>query len=185
MLILFAVARGYAQERNGYDSIPTPSLAKADCHPSLALEIGVTTLVLGVPSFWIWREPFDADSNEYLRIRGLFLPLDLLILVFTLGPVAESTSDCEASYWHAAWIGLVSDFICSYTYGAVYGFNHKLDNHKFNLPEFLALGVAPSVLTVFAYNLFQHPKESKTTSMMLYPSLGRGNTASLNFLMQF
>ncbi len=166
------------------DSSAVPKDTICSCKPSLPIEIAVTSIIYGVPSFWIWRVFFDYDRKGVSDARIIYMPVSLFLLMFSLGPIAEWTSGCEASYWNTLWIGLGSELI-GWTIYAGYGFQRPQNIYKFNLPEYVALGIVPSVASVFIYNLFLHPKEKNDHIMYLIPSFGEKNTASLNFMMQF
>ncbi len=155
-----------------------------DCKASLPLEIGVTSIVWGIPSYWLWRIPFDHDTTMEYNPSGILTLPSLFLLMLTLGPIAELTSGCEASWWHTLWIGLGSSIVSFIAYGGVYGFDHSLNPYKFNFPEYLALGVFPAVASSVIFNQFLHPPE-KDQSMFIFPSIGSQNSASLNFMYKF
>jgi hypothetical protein len=103
----------------------------------------------------------------------------------SLAPIASWTSGCEASYWHTLWIGFGTEAASLVVYGGIYGFQHRLNIYRFNFPEYLALGVLPSLGASLLYNLFLHCPDKKDQSMYIIPSISGKNMASLNFMMQF
>lgn len=157
------------------------------CKPSLPLEITATSIIWGIPTYVIWRWTFLKNSSTTNGAGALVGP-SLFLLMLSLGTTSEWTSDCEASWWHTLWIGLGTGFTSAIIYGAATNsFNHpgNLKTYKVNIPDYLALGLAPSIASVFIYNLLLHPKEKKDQSLYVIPTFGGKNTASLNFMMQF
>ncbi len=173
---------------NAYNK--TDNVAKdsvCDCKPNLALEIGVTSILWGMPTFWAWRGLSDRDTNVYLDPRSMLIIPSAILLMFTLGPIAEWTSGCEVSYWHAVWIGWATPVIPALIYYGVYGEKHPHNIYKFYLPEYLAIGVVPSIATILIFNQFLHPneKQNQSQSLFIFPSIGRENQACLNVVGRF
>jgi hypothetical protein len=158
------------------------------CKPSLPIEIAATSIIWGIPTYWIWRSGFDRDSSGYKPTGILIIP-SLFLLMPVLGFTAEWTSGCEASHWHTLWIGLVTGATAFVLYGAFYGFSHsQITNefYRFNLIDYLALGVVPSVASTLIFNLFLHcPEKKGDQSMLIYPTVGLDKTASLNVMLKF
>ncbi len=156
------------------------------CSPSLPLEIATTSIIWGLPIYWAYRGSYPKSSKD-VTYSGVVIIPSLFLLMFTLGPISELTSKCEASWWNTLWIGFGTSLITGLAYGSVYGFKHPItySEFSFNAVDYLALGVLPSVSSCLIYNLFLHPRENNNHSMYLLPSFGGKNTASLNFMMQF
>ena len=174
-------------EKGHAQSAANTSNDTCQCKPSLPIEIGISAIIWGIPTSYIWRRLFLRDSTVVNAISVL-LPPSLFLLMFTLGPISELTSECETSWWHTLWIGLATGVTSTLIFNAFSGgIDHpgNLKTFKYNVGDYLALGLAPSVASVFIYNLFLHPKEKKDQSMFVFPSVGNNNTASLNFIMKF
>ena len=157
------------------------------CKPSLPLEILATSVIWGFPTYWIWHNLIDyTPPNLQPNFTiVLWFPAQFL-LMFSLGPVAEWTSGCEASYWHTLWIGLGTSLITTTYYVSVTNYSKATYNpYKFNFGQYLILGVVPSVASTFIYNLFLHPKEMQNQSFMIFPSIDRQNQACLNIVGRF
>jgi hypothetical protein len=156
------------------------------CSPSLPLEIGISSIMWGIPIYWAYRGSYPKDS-AHVTSAGIIIIPSLFLLMLSLGPTAEWTSNCEASWWHTLWIGLGTSFVSGMVYGTLYGFKHPVDYHdfKFNFVDYFALGVVPTVGATLIYNLFLHPTEKKDHSMYLIPSFKGNNTASVDFIMKF
>ncbi len=175
----------FAQDR---DNVAVRKDTICDCKPSLPIEIAATSLIWGLPTYVLWRGAYDFDSNGYALKNILLLPTWFLLMP-VLGYSAELTSGCEASHWHALWIGIVTGAVSFVIYGGFYGFEHrevKSTFHKFNFIDYLALGVLPSVASVLIFNLFlEPPEEGGNQGMLIFPSIGLDNSASLNLMMKF
>ncbi len=183
-LILCFATEVYSQGNLSQDTIErTPAKEECNCKASLPLEIGVTSIVWGVPSYWSWRVVFDRDSSA-INPTTLFIGPSLFLLMLTLGPIAELTSGCEASWWHTLWIGLGSSILAVIAY-MPYGFSHPLNPYKFNLPEYLVTGALPAVASSIIFNLFLEPSPDKDKAFFVFPSFGSENSASLNFMYKF
>src|SRR5579863_1305347 len=74
------------------------------CKPSLPIEIAAASIFCGIPAYWGWRGLFDYDPNQSYSFNAILIPPFLFLLMLSLGPIAEWTSGCEASWWHALWI---------------------------------------------------------------------------------
>jgi hypothetical protein len=141
-----------------------------DCKPSLPIEIGITSALWGLPTYTILRGSYDQDSNGYKFKNMLLLP-SWFLLMPVLGYTAELTSGCEASHWHALWIGASTSLVSMVLYGAFYGFEHgevRETYHPFNVVDYLALGVLPSVASVLIFNLFLDCPEKEKTDTGLF-----------------
>ncbi len=163
-----------------------------ECEPSLPLEIGLTSIVWGIPSYLSYRffydKHFGADSvldGGTLRFDAALFILTPFLLMYSLGPIAELTSGCEVSYWHAFWIGFGTATMAAAIYGSDYGSKHPQDIKTFNLREYLWIGVAPSIASAFIFNIFLHPRSNKNQTLLIFPSIGYGNQASLNIVGRF
>ena len=169
-----------------YDSRLDIKDTVCSCKPSLPLEIAATSIIWGMPIYWAYRGSYPKDSTQVTSAGIVILP-SLFLLMISLGPIAEWTSGCEASWWHTLWIGLGTSLITGLAYGSIYGFKHPVSyqDFKFKVIDYLALGVLPSVGSCLIYNLFLHPSQKKDQGFYLYPSVDGKNTASLNFMMQF
>ena len=154
------------------------------CKPSLPIEIAVTSILWGYPNYVIWRSTLLRDTTA-VNANAVLIGPSLFLLMFTLGPISELTSDYEGSWWHTLWIGLYTGGMSALLFNAFTKKPPEYHSYKFNIPDYLALGLAPSLASVFIYNLFLHPRENSNHSMYLLPSFGIKNTASLNFMMQF
>jgi hypothetical protein len=159
-----------------------------DCKASLPLEFVATSLTWGIANTWIWRGAFVhyPKGGEFVNFQVILSPEALFLLMFSLCPVSEWTSGCEASWWNSIWIGFLSMTGSIFIYGGIYGYDQPGDanNVKYTLKDYLILGALPSIGSCLVYNLFLHPPEKKDHSMYLIPSFGK-NMASLNFMMQF
>ncbi len=158
------------------------------CKPSLPLEIAATTLTWGLANTWIWRGTFiKQNAAEFANIQVFLFPEALFLLMLTLGPVSEWSSGCEASWWNTLWIGLSTAIVSDLIYGGIYGFQQQgnVSHVKYQLKDYLFLGILPSMGSCLLYNLFLHPQEKKEHSMYILPSFGGKNTASMNFMMTF
>ena len=188
--ILFSCLIGMIFESKIAYSQTKDSLEKntvCSCMPSLPIEIAATSIIWGFPTYSICRNFFFKDSIPKISPAVLVVP-SLFLLMISLCPTSEWTSKCEASWWHTLWIGLLTESFCTVIYGALTGLiNHPTEakSYKINIPDYIALGLIPSVASVFIYNSFLHPSEKKDHSMLLLPSFSGKNTASLNFMMQF
>lgn len=157
-----------------------------DCKPSLPLEIVSASIIWGFPTYWIWHTQLDyTPPNHGPNVATIFLYPAQFLLMFTLGPIAEWTSGCEASYWHTLWIGLGTSCFTAIFYGGVTNFKPTYNPYRFNFGQYLILGVVPSVASTFIYNLFLHPKEMQNQSFMIFPSIDRQNQACLNIVGRF
>ena len=160
-----------------------------NCHPSLPIEIAASTVFAGTLGYLTCRSFFDGDPKIYTYF-GLAWLVPIAYVV-SLGPAGELSSGCQASWWHAAWIGTLSSAVCTGVYAAVYGNKHALDIHSWYWAEFAALGIAPSVIASLVFNLFLHPELKKSESpnsdqgMYLLPSVSWGKSAALNFGFRF
>jgi len=159
------------------------------CHASLPLEIAVSSVFAGVLAYEGYRALFDAPRGISPNFElAVFSPL---CYVVSLAPAAEGSSGCAANWWNAAWIGLVSNGLCTGLYSAAYGHNHILNIEKFNWPEYLALGVAPTILASLMFNVFLHPRPkekdapSPDQGMYLLPSVGWDKSVAMNFGIRF
>ncbi len=160
------------------------------CHPSLPLEILASSLITGIPAYWGYRAFFD-DTLGFAPQIGL-IPISFFLYIVSLAPVAEWTSGCKANAWNSVWIGFGSQITCALLYDVAYGHSHILNLYKINWPEYFALGVVPTIITSFIYNLFLHPKPPKNGNgsgsdegMYLMPSVNGGKSFALNFGMRF
>lgn len=127
-----------------------------DCSPSIPLEIAASAIIWGLPSYFISRPIFHHDTAEAFYGGGIFLPLSYFLLMFSLGPTAEWTSDCEASYWHILWIGAATHLATLLTYGALHGRDNE-PQYRFDFAEYLILSVIPATVSTFIYNSFLEP----------------------------
>ncbi len=172
------------------DSAKRVSDTSCDCHPSLPLEIAASALTVGMIEYWASRVIFD-DTFKVQDAGPLLIAPALLLYMVTLAPVANWSSGCDANAWNAVWIGFLSQAACIDLYGVAYGFKHVLNIYKFNWPEYLALGVAPTVITSLWYNIFLHPRPKDTDEhksdqgMYLLPSLNPDKSVSMNFGLRF
>ncbi|MEI8133509.1 MAG: hypothetical protein WCH46_00360 [bacterium] len=161
-----------------------------DCKPSLSLEIGATSIVWGIPTYALWRGVLLKNPKDSLSVgsNGLLIGPSLFLLMFSLGPIAEWNSGCEGSWWNTLWIGLGTSATATLIYGLITNSLSRpgdVNSYKYNIVDYLALGVIPSVCSTLLYNMYLHPKEKNNQSMYLLPSFGGKSTASLNFMMQF
>jgi hypothetical protein len=165
----------------------TASDSSCTCRPNIPLEIAASSLIVGVLEYEITRDFFDNTVRGQHGGPALIVP-GLFLYMVSLAPVAEWTSSCEANAWNTLWIGLISHAVCTLGYGIAYGSSHVLNINKFIWPEYLALGVAPAVLTSVWYNRFLHPSEKEKNSdqgMYLLPSVNGSKSMSLSFGMRF
>ncbi len=160
------------------------------CHPSIPLEIAASALTVGMIEYWASRVYFD-DTFKAMDVGALLIAPALLLYMATLAPVANWTSGCDANAWNTVWIGFLSQVACIDLYGVSYGFKHVLNIYKFNWPDYLALGVAPTVITSLWYNIFLHPRpkdlddHKSYQGMYLLPSLNSDKSVALNFGLRF
>ena len=161
------------------------------CHPSIPLEIVASALTVGMIEYWASRVIFD-DTFKVQDAGPALIGPALLLYMATLAPVANWTSGCDANAWNTVWIGFLSQAVYIDLYGVIYGFKHVLNIYKFNWPEYLALGVAPTVITSLWYNIFLHPRPPKDEGvrsydqgMYLLPSVNGDKSVALNFGMRF
>ncbi len=158
-----------------------------ECKPSIPLEMLATSVIWGFPTYWIWHTALDyTPPNFEPNVAGLYIIPSQFLLMFILGPIAEWTSGCKASYWHTLWIGLGTSTVTTGYYVWITNYSKATYNpYKFNFGQYLILGVIPSVASAFIYNLFLHPKEKHDQSFMIFPSIGRENQACLNLVGRF
>jgi hypothetical protein len=141
------------------------------CSPSIPLEIAASSIVWGLPSYLIARSVIHQDTTSPNVGIG-FLLLTPVLLAYSLGPVAEWTSGCKASYWNLAWIGLSTQVLVLISYAALHEKNHT-DIHKFRIEDYLILGVLPSVASSLIFNLFldcpmNSQKSSSDTGLLFF-----------------
>ncbi len=171
---------------NAYNK--TDSVAKdsvCDCKANLPLEIGVTSLVFGVPSYYLWRSLMNIRPDSLFDFSYGLIPESLFLLMFTLGPIAEGTSGCQASNWHTLWIGFSSTLISSIVYFVASGSQPKIRSTNFDIVQYAMLGFVPSVASSIIFNKFLKPIVNKNQSFLIFPSIGRENQACLNMIGRF
>ena len=108
--------------------------------------------------------------------------MSVVLLAYSLGPVAELTSGCEASYWNIVWIGLGTQLLALLPYAAIHGKNYE-DIHKFRIEDYLIIGILPSVASAVIFNLFLESPPSPDTDYLL-PETGPGYFG-LRYMLQF
>lgn len=158
-----------------------------DCKPSLPLEIGASSIVWGIPAYWIVESLIHKDTSEKFNAAGVFIPISYFLLMYSLGPTAEWTSGCKASYWHLLWIGLATHLTTTIVYGTILNSNlnggSSNDIHKFVFRDYLVVSVLPSIASTLIFNTFLHTP-SKDQSVIIFPTVGGKNTASVNLLIK-
>ena len=184
----YSVSMAARSSVTAHNSLQRPSDTLCRCHPSLPLEIVASSLIAGLPAYFGYRAFFD-DTFAFQPEIGL-IPVSFLGYMLALGFTAAWTAGCDANWWNAVWIGFGSNVAVSLLYGAVYGNTHILNINKINWPEYLALGVAPTVLASVVYNQFLHPHQeerhhSSDDGMYLLPAVGGDKSLSLNFGVRF
>jgi hypothetical protein len=128
-----------------------------ECRPNIPLEIAGSALIWGVPAYWGYRGIFD-DTTKYFPAGPAIIAISLFLPLVSLAPIAKWTSGCDANWIHALVVGFGSNLLCTLAYGIAYGNHHPLNYHRINWPEYLALGLIPTVIATYVYNLFLRPK---------------------------
>ncbi len=155
---------GFAQTQDSLDTKQTTTQdSNCNCTPSIPIEIIASQVAAGLPLYWSAKLQKGAvEDKNGLGAASLFaLSGSYVLLTYRVGMSAEFTSDCKASYWHAAWIGVVTHLTSRVIYDGFYESKHPIDNNKFNFSQYVAYSIIPSVATVLLFNLFLEPTIKK------------------------